>query len=111
MVSDCERSVSSRAPSSAEGASVEDDGAVPGKEDAALKHQPDRAGKNDPLHVAPGLRKIAGRVRVVDRGHLLHDNWPLVDLLGDKMRGGADHLYAAVESLLVGTRPRKRRKE
>ena len=41
-------------------------------------------------------------VVVIDADDLLFDDWPLVQIVCDEMRGGTDHFHAARKSPVIG---------
>ena len=81
---------------------IENHRAIAAKKYAILEHQPQGAGEDHLFHVVPGLREVVCRVRVIHRDDLLHDDRAFVELFGDKVRGRANHLDAAIKRLLIG---------
>src|SRR5689334_14217710 len=63
------------------------------------------------LQVAALLNHVLHSIAVGNAGHVLLDNWPLVEGRSHVMAGGADQLYAALKSLVVGLGANKRGKE
>lgn len=57
----------------------EDDGAIATQKDALFEDEPQGAGQNDLLHVAPGASHGFGRVAVVDGDDVLSDDRPGVE--------------------------------
>ena len=61
-----------------------------------------RAGEHAALDVAALADQVLGRVAMADPLDVLLDDRPLVEVGGDIMRGGADHLHAARMRLVIG---------
>src|SRR6185503_294969 len=83
-------------------ASVEDDGAVAVDEHAAPHVQAYGPRQHDPLEVASLADHVLHRVAVAHAHHVLLDDRPFVELLGDVVGGRADHLDPAGVRLVVG---------
>src|SRR5690625_5466545 len=62
------------------------------------------AGECAPLNVFAQRNHFFYRVGVIDALDVLFDDWALIEVSGDVMRGCADQFDAAVICLVVGTR-------
>src|ERR1051325_536980 len=93
------------------GASVENHGPIAAKKNAVFEYQSQRPRQDELLDVVPGQRQVLRRVGVVHRDNLLDDTRSLIQPFGDKVRSGADDLYAALKRLVVRARAGKRREE
>lgn len=69
-----------------------------------LDDELERPGEHDLLNVFSGLGHVLGAVGVADGDDALGDDGSFVEVLVDKVRGGADDLYAALIRFLVGLR-------
>src|SRR5215203_5565196 len=76
----------------------EDDRAVAVGEDAVVEMGLDRAGEHEALDVAADPFQILDLVAVANAGHVLVDDRPRVEILGDVVGGGADQLHPALVS-------------
>lgn len=65
----------------------------------------DGAGENQALHISADRDIVGCRLCMGNAGDVLLDDWPLVEIGGDIMGGGADQLPPALEGLLVGIGP------
>lgn len=77
-------------------------GAGAEEEDAAGGVGGDGPGQHEALEVAPDDLELAGAVGVGDPGGVLVDDRALVELGGDVVGGGTDHLDAPLPGLVVG---------
>src|SRR5438270_11221752 len=62
----------------------------------------DRARQHTALDVAALADEVVRRVAMADALDVLVDDWALVEVAGDVMRGGADQLDAALMGLVIG---------
>src|SRR6266542_4316957 len=92
-------------------ASVEDYGSIAAKKNTVFENQFQRPRQDKLLDVAPRLRQVLWRVRVVHRDDLLNDDGSSIEPFGDKVRRGADDLDTPLEGLVIRPRAGKRRKE
>src|SRR5438034_11086202 len=91
--------------------SVENHRAVVAKKHAVFQNQFQRSRADELLYITSRLRQILWRVRVVHGNNLLNDDGAFVELVGDKVRRGANDLYSALKRLVVGPCADERRKK
>src|ERR1039457_563890 len=72
----------------------EDDRAPAVDDHAVVEVQRHRAGEHEALDVAPHALQLASALAVVDADDVLVDDRPVIELLGDVVRGRADQLDA-----------------
>lgn len=68
----------------------------------ALGEVLDGGGENIALNVAASVSQLLGAHSVADTHNVLLDDWPLIEVAGDKVGSGANDLHTAVVSLVVG---------
>src|SRR5690606_22096446 len=84
--------------------SIKHDRFSPIQNDSVLGMPFDRPSQRHAFDVPPHVRQGLRFQRVAYPGHVLFDDRALVELRSDIVRGGADQLYTAIVSLVIGPR-------
>jgi len=76
-----------------------------------FQHQLQRAAQHLLLNIATGRRHVFRRIAVVHMDHILFDDGPFIEIVGNEVCGSTDNFHTALERLPVGFRTDKCRQE